>query len=74
LKRSEFHRAIDDEFGSQAAALMSDLVLSALGSRTAAEALDAGEQPRAIWLALCAEMDVPVNRRHGVGRREPHQR
>lgn len=74
MKRSEFHRAIEDEFGAQAAAIVHDLVLSALGSRTAAEALDAGEQPRAIWLALCAEMDVPENRRHGVGRREPRSR
>ncbi len=74
MKRSEFHRAVEAEFGAGASALMHDLVLSGVGRRTAAEALAAGEAPRTIWLALCAEMDVPENRRHGVGRVEPRRR
>jgi hypothetical protein len=74
MRRSEFLRAVEDEFGARAVALMNDLVLGAVGNRTAAEALDAGVPPRDIWLALCAETDVPAERRYGVGRLEPRRR
>ncbi len=74
MKRSEFRRAVEEEFGARASSLLHDLVLGELGSRTPAEALDAGEAPRTIWLALCTEMDVPENRRHGAGRLEPRKR
>lgn len=70
MRRSEFLRAVDDEFGSRAGALTQDLVLTRFG-RTAEEALDAGVAPREIWIALCDEADVPAHRRYGVGRREP---
>jgi hypothetical protein len=40
--------------------------MSALGGRTAVEALEAGIPPREVWLALCADMDVPEERRHGL--------
>lgn len=66
MKRSELLRAIDDEFGARAATLTTDLVLGAFG-RTAAEALDDGIDPRAVWDALCDETDVPEARRHGAG-------
>jgi hypothetical protein len=39
--------------------------MSALGGRTAVEALEAGVPPREVWLALCDDMDVPEERRHG---------
>ncbi|QKJ19803.1 DUF3046 domain-containing protein [Microbacterium hominis] len=71
MRRSEFERAVADEFGARGSSLMTDLVLGAVGDRTAADALAAGVPPREIWLALCAETDVPVSRRHGVGRLEP---
>ena len=70
MRLSEFDRAVADEFGGRGAALVHDLTLSALGHRTAAEALAAGVAAREVWLALCAEMDVPPNRRYGVGRLE----
>ena len=70
MRRSEFLRAVDDEFGARATTLMRDLVLPGIG-RSAGEALDAGVRPRDIWIALCAETDVPVSRRYGVGRLEP---
>lgn len=73
MRRSEFLRAVDDEFGGRATALTHDLILSALGT-TALEALDAGVPPRDIWLALCEEADVPAERRYGVGRLEPRRR
>ena len=74
MRRSEFLRAVTSEFGARASTLTSDLVLGALEGRTALEALDAGVPPREIWLALCAEADVPPQRRYGVGRLDPRQR
>jgi len=74
MRRSEFDRAVTDEFGSQGSALIADLVLSTLGDRTATQALDAGIPAREVWLALCAETDVPLERRYGVGRLEPRGR
>lgn len=71
MKRSEFHRAVDDEFGARGAALVADLQLSALGDRTPEQALSAGLDPREIWLALCEAMDVPADHRYGAGRLDP---
>ena len=54
------------EFGeAYAGSLARSHVMSALGGRTAVEALDAGVSPREVWLALCADLDVPEHRRHG---------
>lgn len=72
MRRSEFLRAVDDEFGGRATSLTHDLVLGALGT-TALEALEAGVPPRDIWLALCDEVDVPAQRRYGVGRLDPRK-
>jgi hypothetical protein len=74
MRRSEFERAVDDEFGPRAGALMADLVLPDLGDRTPRQALEAGIAPRDIWLALCEETDVPPERRYGAGRMEPRRR
>jgi hypothetical protein len=70
MRRSEFDRAVRDEFGAQGSALVADLILSKIGDRTAVQALDAGIPAREVWLALCEETDVPLERRHGVGRLE----
>lgn len=74
MRRSEFLRAVDAEFGARGVTLVADLVLTAVGGRTAAQAMDAGVPPREVWLALCAETDVPESRRHGVGRLDPKRR
>ena len=74
MRRSEFLRAVADEFGTRATFLLSDLVLTDVGDRTAAAALDAGVPPRDVWLALCEEMDVPEDHRYGAGRLEPRRR
>lgn len=74
MRRSEFQRAVENEFGPRATALVTDLVLSHLGNRTAAQAIADGDSPRDVWLALCEETDVPVSRRHGAGRLEPKAR
>ncbi|CAN7292645.1 DUF3046 domain-containing protein [Microbacterium foliorum] len=74
MRRSEFLRAVDAEFGGRGSSLVSDLILTQLAGRTADQALDAGVPPRDIWLALCAETDVPQERRHGAGRLVPRKR
>lgn len=72
MTRSEFLRAIADEFGeAYGRSLVRDLVLTPLGERTADEALTAGSAPREVWLALCSAMDVPRERWYGAGRPEP---
>lgn len=74
MRRSEFQRAVDDEFGARANAIVTDLVLTALGDRTATEAMAFGVPPKEIWLAICEEADVPAERRYGAGRLEPRRR
>lgn len=73
MRRSEFHRAVDDEFGARATSILSDLTLGAMDYRTAAEAIADGVDPRVVWMALCDETDVPESRRHGVGLRDPRR-
>ena len=74
MRRSEFLRAVEDEFPGRTSSVLNDLVLTPLAGRTAKEALVAGIPPREIWFALCDEMEVPENRRHGAGRLEPRRR
>jgi hypothetical protein len=71
VRRSEFDRAVQDEFGARASSLTVDLVLPSLGDLTADQAIAAGVPPREVWLALCAATDVPPERRYGAGRLEP---
>ncbi|WP_394279495.1 DUF3046 domain-containing protein [Microbacterium sp.] len=73
MRHSEFDRAVEDEFGAHGSALVDDLVLTAVGGRTARQALAAGVAPREVWAALCVEADVPLARRHGAGRLEPRR-
>ncbi|WP_419818756.1 DUF3046 domain-containing protein [Glaciibacter flavus] len=74
MKLSEFRLAVAEEFGeAYGRSLLRDLVLPALANRTGDEALEAGTAPRAVWLALCEETDVPLSHRHGAGLREPRR-
>jgi hypothetical protein len=66
MRVSDFWRLMDEEFGSgYSRVLASQLVLAAVGGRTAHQALEAGVAPRAIWLAVCDMQDVPAERRLG---------
>ena len=66
---------MSDEFGPEyGRVLTSDLVLGEIGGLTAQQGFAKGVAPREIWLALCEAMDVPANRRYGVGQREPKKR
>ena len=58
---------MNDEFGpTYAGTLARDHVVGSLGNRTVLQALEDGEPPRAVWLALCDDMGVPESRRLGV--------
>jgi hypothetical protein len=74
VRLSEFWYAVGAEFGeSYGRVVTADLVVSALGDRTAVAALRAGIPARTVWLALCDACDVPPERRIGVGLPEPSQ-
>lgn len=71
MRVSEFRRAVTDEFGDvNGPVLTRDLWLAEFAS-TADEALNSGAEPRAVWHALCREMDVPLTKRHGRGLLDP---
>ena len=70
MRVSEFWTLVTDEFGdAYGRSLATDQHLLALDDRTARQALDAGVEPKEIWLALCEAMDVPPERRLGRDRR-----
>ncbi len=73
MRTSELQIAIAEEFGALGSVLMADLTLRGLGGRTGAEALAAGVPARQVWKALCEAKDVPAERRHGRGLREPQR-
>jgi hypothetical protein len=55
---------MEGEFGAlRAASVSHDHVFSQLGGRTVEAALEAGIEPRTVWLAVCEEYDVPPSRR-----------
>jgi len=75
MKVSEFRRAVDDEFGEpQGRVLVTQLVIDALGGRTAQRALDEGVPAGDVWVALCRANDVPPERWHGRGREASRHR
>ncbi|MCH1883612.1 DUF3046 domain-containing protein [Agrococcus sp. ARC_14] len=73
MRTSELQIALTEEFGALGAVLMADLTLGSLGGRTGAEALASGMPARQVWQALCDAKDVPADRRHGRGLRDPRR-
>ena len=69
MRHSQFWTLMDAVFGeAYAPTLARELVITRLGSRTAAVALAEGEAPRDVLHALCDEMDVPLDKRDGGDR------
>jgi hypothetical protein len=69
VRYSEFREAVEDVFGPQLGrVLVAEQVLDGFDGRTAQQALDAGDDPRAVWRALCEAMQVPQARRLGPDR------
>jgi Protein of unknown function (DUF3046) len=64
VRLTEFWTLMHEEFGEMRGdSLARDHVFSALGGRTALAALEAGTEPKRVWLAVCDAYDVPVRRR-----------
>ena len=64
MRLQEFWSRLTDHFGSmRAESVARDHVFSALGGRSAVEAIDAGLPVRRVWLAICEEFDVPHKER-----------
>ncbi len=58
---------MNHEFGqTYAAVLLKDLVLQSLSDRTGQQCIDQGEDPRAVWLAICEAESVPKERWQGA--------
>ncbi len=64
MRHTVFRRRMAEEFGEIRADMLSqDHVLSALGGHTPNEALEAGWEPKSVWLVLCEAFGVPPERR-----------
>ncbi|SDC81542.1 Protein of unknown function [Geodermatophilus telluris] len=60
MRLQEFWSRLEDQFGSMRAQTVArDHVFSALGGRTALDAIEAGLPVRRVWLAICEEYEVP---------------
>jgi hypothetical protein len=60
VRLTEFRELVDGQFGAvRGGSLLVDHVLTGLGGRTAAQAIEDGVEPRDVWRALCADFDVP---------------
>jgi len=70
VRLSDFHTLMTDEFGAEyAAVLLRDLALTEFGDRTGEIALADGEEPKAIWLAICKAQAVPQARWTGLNKK-----
>lgn len=64
VRHSEFWIIAEETFSpSYARSLGADVIMSALGSRTAVEALADGFPPGDVWEALCDVMEIPPEQR-----------
>lgn len=71
MRHALYWELMYEEFGSvRAHSLHTDLALYTLGSITPEQALSRGEDPRAVWFAICEAMAVPAERR--LGKDKPH--
>lgn len=50
------------QFGASSDSLLVDHVLTELGGLTGEQAIEAGVDPRDVWVALCRDFDVPRER------------
>lgn len=64
MRLQEFRARLDHQFGPmRAQSVARDHVFSALGGRTALDAIEAGVPVRKVWLAICEEYEVPAKER-----------
>lgn len=64
MRLQEFWSRLDHQFGTmRAQSVARDHVFSALGGRSAVQAIEAGVPVRRVWLAICEEYEVPPKER-----------
>jgi hypothetical protein len=64
MRYTEFWARMEEALGPTYARTWSrEQVLSALGGRTVAEALDSGESPKTVWRAVWQTLGLPVSER-----------
>ena len=64
MRLQEFWSRLDHQFGiMRAQSVARDHVFSALGGRSAVQAIEAGVPVRRVWLAICEEYEVPPKER-----------
>ncbi len=60
MRLTEFSGLVERQFGAvRASSMLVDHVLSSLGGRPGAQAIEDGVDPREVWRALCVDFDVP---------------
>ena len=73
MKLSQFRQLVDAEFGpSFAAVILADTRLTDKSDKTPLELIKSGDDPKEVWLALCAHLGVPEERWHGKPRTKQH--
>lgn len=64
MRHTELWARLHEALGPAYAAVWADQhVLGSLGERTVNEALASGEQPKAVWRAVWAELELPARER-----------
>jgi hypothetical protein len=64
MRMTVFRRLMAEEFGRvRAEMLAADHVFGELRTRTVNEAIEAGEDPKDVWKAVCEAFDIPPERR-----------
>jgi Protein of unknown function (DUF3046) len=67
VRLTEFRGLMEAQFGPlRAPSVARDHVFGALQGRTADEALAEGEDPKAVWFAVCDDFDVSDSLRYGL--------
>jgi Protein of unknown function (DUF3046) len=64
VRLTEFWQRMEAQFGpAYASSIASDQVIAQLGGRTVSQALEDGEETKAIWRAVCDAFEVPYRLR-----------
>lgn len=64
MRVTEFWSRMEDALGSAYCRVWADQhVIAELGGRTVSQALAAGEQPKRVWRAVWAVLDLPPSER-----------
>ena len=64
MRLTDFWERMRAELGeTYAESYARDVVISQLGGRTVQQALDAGEETKTVWRAVCEALELPPSRR-----------